>query len=321
MESDAMRAVRYASYGSAEQLAIEVTETPRPGRHEVQVRVSRAALNPKDVLLRSGKFSALSGRQFPKQTGLDLAGVVIASRHPDYQVGQRVFGFLNEWTGKRGTLAEVVCASAQELAHLPASVSAEQGAAVALVGTTCLQALRDIGQIAAGSELLIHGASGGVGSMAIQIARLLGARVTTLSSAENRGLCERLGAADARAYEPVERMPELSTFDCVFDVYGSLSATALRPRLKRGATLISTVPTVSRLLRNVLTRGTKVRERVVMVRARTRDLEQLAHWLEAGLLEAVVDTRFALDDVHSAFAQLESRHCRGKVIIELGAES
>jgi NADPH:quinone reductase-like Zn-dependent oxidoreductase len=312
-----MRAVQYRSYGSPEQLAIGHLPMPRPTAGEVLVRVSHAALNPKDYLLRAGQFRLLSGRQFPKQSGLDFAGEVVESRSSSYRTGERVFGFLNEWRGARGTLAEVVCASQSELAHLPEDVNPEQGAAIALVGSTCLQALRDIGQIGSSSEVLIHGASGGVGTAAIQIARLLGARVTTISSAGNRELCLHLGAAEARSYEELDLRRELAQFDCVFDVYGSLSGRRLRTSLKAGATFISTVPTLGRLVRNLATRKSSVKERVVMVRARSADLAQLAHWLEHGELRAVVDARYPLDDVQRAFQQLEGRHARGKVIVEI----
>ena len=312
-----MRAVQYRSYGSPRELAIAQLPTPSPSAGEVLVRVSHAALNPKDYLLRAGQFRLLSGRQFPKQSGLDFAGEVVASRSPSYRPGERVFGFLDEWRGARGTLAEVVCASQRELAHLPDDVSSEQGAAVALVGSTCLQALRDIGQIGPSSEVLVHGASGGVGTAAIQIARLLGARVTTVSSAGNRDLCLRLGAAEARSYEELGLGRDLAPFDCVFDVYGSLSGRRLRGSLKPGATFISTVPTLGRLVRNLVTRKSSVQERVVMVRARSADLAQLARWLKSGELRAVVDARYPLDDVQRAFEQLEGRHARGKVIVEI----
>jgi NADPH:quinone reductase-like Zn-dependent oxidoreductase len=312
-----MRAVQYRSYGPVAGLHIEQAPTPRTSEGQVLVRVARAALNPKDSLLRVGQFRPLSGRNFPKFTGLDFAGEVLESRCSSYREGDRVFGFLNEWGGRRGTLADLVVASRSELSHLPDGVSAEQGAAVALVGSTCLQALRDIGQIGPGAQLLIHGASGGVGTVAIQIARLLGASVTTLSSESNIHLCRRLGAAEAWPYTRLTEQLDLSRYDCIFDVHGSLSGRDLRKRMKKGASFVSTVPTPTRLLRNLLTRTSSVQERVVMVRACEPDLQQLARWLEAGQLEAVVDQRFKLENVHQAFACLESRHARGKVIIDV----
>lgn len=312
-----MRAVRYRNYGPFQGLELEQAPTPRAGAHEVLVRISHAALNPKDAQLRAGKYQALSGRNFPKFTGLDFAGEVVESRCEGYRVGDLVFGFLNEWKGRRGTLAELVTAGRSELAHLPAGVSLEQGAAVALAGTTCLQALRDIGHIGTGTRVLIHGASGGVGTTAIQIARLLGATVTTLSSEHNRSLCQRLGAADARSYEQLDFQRELSEFDCVFDVYGSLSGRDLRHAMKPGAIFISTAPTLMRVLRSVVTRVSSVQERVVMVSPREADLSQLAHWLGTRELEAIVETRFGLEQAQLAFADLERQHVRGKVIIEI----
>ena len=312
-----MLAVRYRNYGSLRGLELEQAPVPDVGADQVLVRISHAALNPKDTLLRTGKFQALSGRSFPKFAGLDFAGEVLESRCDRYRPGELVFGFLNEWKGRRGTLAELVTAGRAELAHLPPGVSLEQGAGVALAGTACLQALRDIGHVGPGTRVLIHGASGGVGTCAIQIARLLGATVTTLSSEPNRALCQELGAADARSYPQMDLLRELRAFDCVFDVHGSLSGRALRSAMKPGAIFISTTPTLMRLLRSVVTRVSSVRETVVLTRPCEADLQQLADWLGKGQLHAIVEARFPLVQVQQAFADLERNHVRGKVIIEI----
>jgi hypothetical protein len=164
------------------------------------VRVEAAALNPKDVVVRSGRFVPFSGWRFPKTAGLDLAGRVVASRTPAFTEGQRVFGFLNELTARRGTLAELVACAATEVAPLPESVRADDAAAVALAGLTALQALRDDAGLRPGQRVLVHGASGGVGTLAIQIARLLGARVETVTSPANVPLCAELGATATWTY-------------------------------------------------------------------------------------------------------------------------
>ncbi|MDB4985673.1 MAG: zinc-binding alcohol dehydrogenase [Myxococcaceae bacterium] len=312
-----MRAIRYRNYGSLQELELEQVPAPDVGAHQVLVRISHAALNPKDTLLRTGVFQALSGRSFPKFTGLDFAGEVLESRCAGYRPGELVFGFLNEWKGRRGTLAELVAVGRAELSHLPAGVSLEQGAGVALAGTACLQALRDIGHVGPGQRVLIHGASGGVGTSAIQIACLLGATVTTLSSERNRALCQGLGAADARSYEQIELLRELNAYDCVFDVHGSLSAPALRHAMKRGSVFISTTPTLMRLVRSVVTRVSSVRERIVLTKPCEADLQQLARWLGTGQLQAIVETRYPLAQAQQAFAELERNHVRGKVIIEV----
>jgi NADPH:quinone reductase-like Zn-dependent oxidoreductase len=313
-----VRALQYDAYGGIDRLKLR--EVPAPaaprGRH-VQVRVVRAALNPKDALFRKGRFRLLSGKRFPKWCGLDFAGEVSASNSRRLRVGDRVFGALNEWTLARGTLAEYVVAGEDEVALLPGGVSFDEGAAVALTGLTALQALRDVARIPPGAEVLINGASGGVGTAAIQIARLLGARATSVSSAGNLGLCADLGAAATLDYARGDFLESGSRYDCVFDVFGNLSFARARPALKAKGVFVSTVPSLFRAVRDVVSRLSSQSERLVVVRTRRGDLEQLAAWLAWGELKAVIDSRYKLEEAADAFRRLESKRARGKLVIEV----
>jgi hypothetical protein len=147
------------------------------------VRVRAAALNPKDVLTRSGKFRLFAGRRFPKRVGYDWAGEIaeVGPGVSGLAVGDPVFGMIQAWTA--GACGELVEVRPDELARKPAHLDWEHAAALPLASLTALQALRDLGELAAGQRVLIHGASGGVGVHAVQIARALGAHVTTLTSA------------------------------------------------------------------------------------------------------------------------------------------
>jgi NADPH2:quinone reductase len=312
-----MRAITYAGYGPLERL--ELTEVPmsEPRAGELRVRVTRVALNPKDALFRKGKFRVLSGSSFPKRCGMDFAGVVEASRSPQFSVGQRVFGMLDEWRFRRGSLADYVTCRDHEAAVLPDGVPDEAGAAVALAGSTALQALRDLGRVGQGTRVLIHGASGGVGTLAIQIARLLGAEVDTTSSAANLELCKRLGASVAWDYASGQLAEEKPRFDVVFDVHGSLSRATVRGHLAPRGVGINTVPGAARAVRDLLTRWSAIAERLIVVRARRGDLEQLAAWLASGAIVPVIDSRFSLARVHDAFRCLETKHARGKIIVEV----
>jgi NADPH:quinone reductase-like Zn-dependent oxidoreductase len=311
-----MRAATYDRYGAADVLRLSDVPQPslRPG--EVLVRVKRAALNPKDALFRRGKFRLVSGRRFPKRTGLDLAGEVEATRSPRWSVGQRVFGFLDEWTFHRGTLAEMCVCRDTELAHLPGEVTEDAGAAVALAGLTALQALRDVARVRPADRVLIHGASGGVGTLAIQIARRLGAEPHAVSSAANQALCSSLGAQRTWTY-PEHAWKREAPFDVVFDVFGNLRFAAVRAHLTPRACFVSTVPSARRLLRDRTSRWSKHQERVVIVRPRTIDLALLGGWLAQGLLRPVIDSRYPLERAREAFARLESKHARGKILLEV----
>lgn len=310
-----MKAVLYRAYGPIENLELGDVPLPVPGRGELLVRVHRAALNPKDSFFRKGRFRIFSGTGFPKLCGLDFAGVVEESRSPHFQKGQRVFGMLEEWKMKRGSLAEHLVCTDEEAGVLPEGVSDERGAATALAGLTAYQALHALGRVRSGSRVLVHGASGGVGTFAIQLARLLGAEVHTTSSAANQALCTRLGATRAWDYTTSALHDSRPHFEVVFDVFGDLRVSAVRPWLRPRGVFISTVPSPGRLVRHVLTRVLPVQERLVVVRARRHDLTQLGAWLADGRLEAVIDSRYPLDRVHDAFRVLESKRTRGKLII------
>ena len=313
----AMKAIVYDHYGAADVLRLTEVSEPevRPGG--VLVRVRRAALNPKDALFRKGKFRLLSGTRFPKRSGLDLAGVVVTSRSPAFLAGQRVFGFLGEWTALRGTLAELVACRDNELALTPSGVEDEAAAAIALVAVTALQALRDVAALTPGQRVLVNGASGGVGTVALQIARLLGAEVHSVSSAANRALCEELGVARAWTY-PAHEWKEQAPFDVIFDVFGNLDARSVRAHMTPRGRFVSTVPSARRLLRDWTSRAWGQEERLVVVRPVRRDLELLAGWLADGSLRAIIDARYPLVAVKDAFARLESKRARGKIVVEVG---
>ena len=314
-----MKALQYDAYGGIGRLELREVAVPRlsPRGRQVQVRVIRAALNPKDALFRKGRFRIVSGWRFPKWCGLDFAGEVTASNSPRVRVGERVFGALDEWRFTRGTLAEYVVTSEDEVAHLPDVVSFEDGAAVALVGLTALQALRDVARTGPGAEVLINGASGGVGTAAIQIARLLGSRVTSVSSATNLTLCSELGAAETLDYERGDFLDSSGGFDCIFDVFGNVPFARARAALNASGTFVSTVPSLSRAVRDVVSRLSARKERIVVVKPNRQDLEQLATWLARGELRAVVDGRYALEQAAEAFRRLESKRARGKLLIEI----
>jgi len=314
-----VRALQYDGYGGIDRLTLREVPVPEVSgrRRQVQVRVVRAALNPKDALFRKGRFRALSGARFPKWCGLDFSGEVTASSSPRLGAGERVFGALDEWRCRRGTLAESVVCEEDEVASLPGGVGFEEGAAVPLVGLTALQAFRDVARIAPGANVLINGGSGGVGTVAIQIARLLGARVTTVSSAGNLGLCRELGASETLDYARGDFLQPGGRFDCIFDVFGNLSFARARAALEASGTFVSTVPSPWRAVRDVVSRLSAQEERLVVVKPNRKDLERLAGWLERGELRAVIDSRYPLEQSANAFARLESKRARGKVLIEV----
>jgi len=315
-----MKVVEYDCYGDPSVLVVRERPDPvaRPGR--VVVRVRAAALNPKDVLTRNGKLRLFAGGRFPKRVGYDWAGEIaeLGRGVTGLAVGDAVFGMIQAWTaGACGELVEVL---PDELARKPAGLDWEHAAALPLASLTALQALRDLGELVPGQRVLIHGASGGVGVHAVQIARVLGAHVTTLTSAAAVELVRSLGAdetIDRATWRATPPSALAGAFDVVFDVFGNRTFDEVRPLLTARGTFVSTVPKLHVVLSRFRTAFTRPRARLVVVRSRRTDLEWLAALSERGRLRAVIDRVLPLADIAEAQRYLATRRARGKVVIRV----
>ncbi len=310
-----MRAVEYDRYGPASVLVVRDVPRPAPGRGELLVRVRAAALNPKDVIVRSGKFELLAGRRFPKRVGFDWSGEVaeVGPGVDGVAVGAAYFGMLDGFEG--GACAEYLVVSPEECAPKPSGIDHLAAAAAPLAASTALQALRNVARLAPGMRLLVNGASGGVGVFAIQIAKLLGAHVTTRSSAANLGLCRKLGADVALDYGRTDPLSGTDRYDVVFDVFGNRTLREARRALAARGVAVKTVPKARDLLQIALTRFSSRQARLVVVRPRRRDLELISRWLDEGKVVPVVDTTYALDQIAEAEAHVATKHTRGKVVV------
>lgn len=312
-----MRAVLYDRYGSADELALREVPTPEPTKGCVRVKVHAAALNPKDSFVRKGRFRPLTGSSFPKGLGYDFAGIVdaLGPEAPREWLGSSVFGMKNGFAGT--TAAEYTIVPLEELARMPAGLSFEEAASVPLAGLTALQALRDEGSVRSGSRVLVHGASGGVGVHAIQIARELGAHVTTTSSARNREHCRHLGSHETLDYAVDGGLEVAGRYDCVFDVFGNLSFSRVRSALARGGVYVSTVPGVGVVTDRLASMLSTKRARLVVVRSNRADLDVLAGYIANHRLRPIVDRMFPLGEAAAAQRYIETKRARGKVVLRV----
>lgn len=314
-----MKVIEYDRYGGPEVIQLREHPAPQPARGEVLVRVHAAALNPKDALVRAGKFKKLAGPQFPKRMGYDLAGEV-AALGPGVQglsPGQPVFGMIQSW--QAGAFAEFAVVPQFELAPAPAGLSLAEAAAIPLAALTALQALRDLAGVAPGSGVVIHGASGGVGTLAVQIAKALGAHVVALCGIDSADLVRSLGADEVHDYRQTAPAQLLGRYQAFFDVFGNQSYSAVKHLLSPRGTYVSTVPNARNLRDHLLTRLSPLRKaRLVIVRSRRADLEILSAWIAEGRLKPVIAARFPLAETAAAHAMIQSKKTHGKIVLDIG---
>ena len=314
-----MKAAVITSFGPPDVLAVRDVPVPRPQADEVLVHVRAAAINPKDTFIRKGRFKRLTGKRFPIRTGFDFAGEVaeVGTAVTDTPVGRSVYGMLNGWQG--GACAEYVAVRTGRFCNKPEGVSFDEAAALPLVSLTALQALRDRAGIAAGMRVCINGASGGVGSMAVQIAKIMGARVTAISSPPNHDYLADLGADHCIDYRHGNIAAPGQRFDIFFDVFGNRPFRSVKPILNDRGVWVSTVIRPHVFLSVILTRFFSRRKaRLVLVKSLREDLEQVRRWVETGVLRPVVHSVYPLEKIREAHVQQETKHTRGKIVIHIG---
>ncbi len=315
----AMKAIIYRAFGSPNVLEwVDDWPCPAVAEGEVLVRVRAGSLNPKDVLLRKGKFRPLLDRSaLPRVSGLDMAGVVekVGAGVTAFQPGDAVFGMTNRFQG--GVHAELAVLGQDEIAHMPAGLTFNEAAAMPLAGLTALQALRDCAGLSVGQRVLINGASGGVGHFAVQIARIMGCRITAVCGEHNLGFVSGLGAEHPVDYQQTPAPAISGSFDCVFDVFGQYRARDFADTLAPGGVYVNTIPKRTTLIAEARARlGLGRRSRLVIVHSNSADLNVLGQWITEGRLSPYVEKVYPFYHMEDAHRHIETRHTRGKVVLE-----
>jgi len=326
-EAELMKAIVYRCYGSADVLEFTDVEKPRPADDEVLVKVQAASVNPLDWHFMRGTpyfMRLMSGLGAPDETGVgvDFAGTVeaVGSNVERFKAGDEVFG------GGNGVFAEYITISEDgPLAMKPASASFEQAASTPIAALTALQALRDIGKLESGQKVLINGASGGVGTFAVQIAKSLGAEVTGVCSTRNVEMVRSLGADHVFDYKKEDYTESGEQYDLIVDMVSNHSLSENKRALKPNGTLVIVGggkgnwlgPMMNPI--KALLMSPFVEQEIVMILAQLRkdDLAILAELMQAGKVTPVIDRRYKLSEVQEAIRYSEEGHARGKIIISL----
>lgn len=323
-----MKAWSWDRYGSPDVLTLKDVDEPGIARDEVLVRVRAASVNPYDWrhMRADPKLVRLGiGLRRPKPgliLGADLAGVVervgdeVTGLHP----GDEVFGEV-----RRGSFAENVAVPQNRLAVKPARLTFEQAASVSMAAHTALQGLRDAGRISAGQRVLVNGASGGIGTFAVQLARTFGAEVTGVCSTRNVELVRSLGADDVVDYTRADFTERQGRYDLLMDIVGDRSLAQLRhPLTSRGTLVIvggiaargGLLGPATQVLRGTLT-SPFVSQRIVTVswKPNSTDLRFLAGLIEKEQIAPVIDRTYPFAEIPEALRHIERGHARGKVAI------
>lgn len=318
-----MKALVYRRYGGPEVLELADVPQPVPREREALVRVRAASINAADrVLLRGEPFLIRLGMGFPRPRhhilGFDVAGRVeaVGERVTQFRIGDDVFGAC-----KFGAFAELVCVDEETLVPKPAGLSLEAAAATPTAGYTALQGLRK-GHFAAGQQILIDGASGGVGTFAIQIAKAWGADVTAVCSTRNADLARALGASRVIDYRREDFAADGERYDLVLAVNAYRPLSDYRRVLKPDGAYVMTggggVQILQAMLLGAFASMTS-RQKMgnLMAVAKKGDLVVLSELLETGKIKPVIDRTVALSEVPEAIRHLERDHARGKVVVSV----
>jgi len=329
-----MKAIVYHNYGPPDVLKYEEVEKPTPGDDQVLIKVRAASVNLADYVRMKGvpflirliypraRADGILGPKDPR-LGRDMAGEVeaIGRNITQFKPGDAVFGWCP------GAFAEYVCAPGSALVIKPDTITFEQAAASPVAGLTALQGLRDKGQIQRGQKVLMNGASGGVGTFAVQIAKAFGAEVTAVCSTRNLDTARSIGADHVIDYTREDFTRARRRYDLILTVNGYHPIGAYRRALNPEGIYIMAGGSNARVAQAVLEvtllgslvsrRGRQKMSCMGITKINQQDLVLMKELLETGKVVPVIDRRYSLSEIADAFRYLEARHARGKIVITL----
>ncbi len=312
-----MKAILLHEYGGPEVLRYENAPRPEPNDDEVLIRVRAASVNPVDVGIRSGKYAEYFHTTLPLIPGMDAAGVVekVGSKISTLKAGDPVYAF---FTLKReGGYAEFAIAKANEVSAKPQGITYEQAAAIPAAGSTAWQALVDAAKLSPSQTVLIQGGSGGVGHMAIQIAKARGARVIATASTANQEFMKKLGADQTIDYTKAKFEDAAKDVDVVLDAVGGDTLTRSYGVVKKGGVIVS----IAGELDQAALDAHGIRGISISASPKTDTFENLTRLVEAKKLLPVVSKVFPLAEVAKAQNQIATRHTRGKIVLQIPTKS
>ena len=308
-----MKAVRIHDYGGPEVLRHEDAPQPEPAAGEVLVRVHAAAVNPIDWKVRAGYLKSMIRYPLPMIPGWDFSGVVEAAGNgvTEWKKGDEVYGRPD--LGRDGAYGEYIAVRAPEIANKPKSLDHIHAAAIPLAGLTAWQAIFNVGGLSAGQKILIHAASGGVGSFAVQLAKWKGAYVIGTASARNHDFLRQLGADETIDYQSARFEDAVRDVDVVLDSLAGETRTRSWQVLKKGGILVSILgpPSAEEATRYGVRAGS------LLVQPNAAELRELAALADSGKLRTIVETVLPLKEAARAQEINQTLHTRGKIVLQV----
>jgi NADPH:quinone reductase-like Zn-dependent oxidoreductase len=309
-----MRAIVQRAFGDPAVLQVSEVDRPALDRSEVLVRVHAAGVNPIDCAARAGQLSTETPATLPRTIGRDISGVVeqIADDQTGFRPGDQVYGLLDE---REGAYAEYVAAPACYLARKPKGLSHVQAAGLPLAGLTAWQMLTETARVHAGQRVLVHAAAGGVGHLAVQIAKARGAHVLGTARADKHDLLRSLGVDEPIDYTTMDFAKAAQEVDVVVNLVGGPYIRRSAAVLGRGGGLLITVRSAGYEadLAEAAQQGVRIAR--FLVRPGADGLARLTDLVEAGALRVVIDTVLPLDQAADAHTRMETGHTTGKIVL------
>ena len=310
-----MKAFSYDRFGDASVLHAAERPEPTAGDTDVLVAIEARSINLIDIRVRGGMLGPLVNKRFPKTPGADFAGTIasVGASVKDLRVGDHVFGAADPFKG--GAFAERIAVPATQVARLPPALSPSDAAALPIAGLAALQSLRDLSGVKSGHAVLIHGATGPVGLYCVQLAKLMGGRITAVGGA-GLDTARQLGADVLIDYRTGQSIPKSERFDFILNASGKMPYAIGKALLKPTGRLIEPSPTIPVFIGSKI--GNLFRSRKHMVLAtqvRRADLEYLAKLVGEGALKPVIAATFPFNDALAAFALVERGGVVGKVVV------
>jgi NADPH:quinone reductase-like Zn-dependent oxidoreductase len=309
-----MKSVIYNRFGNEDTLEVTELPIPTPRNNEVLINVKAISLNPRDTSARNGDFKLFMNRKFPKQTGADFAGIItsVGENIKNFKVGDEVLGY--EPSLDKGTASEYITISEKFIAHKPNTLNFEEASILGCVYLCALQTIRDKCQIKQGNKVVIYGASGGVGTASIQLAKYYGAEVTVVAHSSSEKYCKEQGADHFVAYNQSDIFASQKKYDVFFQVFGKDKAYYNKAKqiLKPDGVFICLIPLPKYIFKILFA---KPKFKFTLVKSKPDDMAFIAKLAEQGSSKPIISKNFKLSEIKEAHKALSNGKVNGKIVV------